>query len=127
MNWVKVAAVGPLLFASHALAAQDALDRTNPTQQVERERPLAEVETMVRIEVQPVLDTPATRTAGGGFAVGAIVIDGLEALGRSDFAAVIEPFAGRALERDDLRKLTDAIANHARARGLVLATGTRSA
>ena len=122
LNWVKVAAVSPLLLASHALAAQDALDRTNPTQQVERERPLAEVETMVRIEVQPVLDTPATRGAGAGFAVGAIVIDGLEAMGRSDFAAVIEPFAGRVLDRNDLRKLTDLIANHARARGLVLAT-----
>ena len=45
----------------------------------------------------------------GGFAVGAIVIDGLEALGRSDFAAVIEPFAGRALERDDLEAFLRAL------------------
>ncbi|HSJ79121.1 MAG TPA: hypothetical protein VK913_10355, partial [Erythrobacter sp.] len=115
-------AIGPLLLASHGLAAQDALDRTNPVQQVERERPLAEVDRSIRIAVQPVLDQPVTVTNAGSVAVGSVVIDGLETLTRSDFAATIEPFAGRNLDRSELRALTDAIAETARKRGLILAT-----
>jgi hemolysin activation/secretion protein len=111
-----------VLVASQGLAAQDALDRTNPAQQIERERPLVEVEEAIRIEIQPVLETPASTGDGAGIAVSAIIIDGLVALGRGDFAGVIEPFAGRLLDRGELRRLTDGIANHARARGYILAT-----
>ena len=111
-----------VLLAGQGLAAQDALDRTNPAQQVERERPMVEVEEAIRIEIQPVLEMPASTGEGAGIAVGAIVIDGLEALDRSDFAAVIEPYAGRTLDRAELRRLTDAIANLARQRGYILAT-----
>jgi len=111
-----------LLLAGQGLAAQEALDRTNPAQQVERERPMVAVEEAVRIEIQPVLEMPASTGEGAGLDVGAIVIDGLLALDRSDFAAVIEPFAGRPLDRGELRRLTDAVANHARARGYILAT-----
>ena len=50
------------------------------------------------------------------------MIDGLEALSRADFAAVIEPYAGRSLDRAALRSLADAIASKARERGLILAT-----
>ena len=122
MRWVKGVAFGPLLLAGHGLAAQDALDRTNPAQQFERERPMEMVDETVRIEFQPVLAMPTRSGEGSGYAVGAIVIDGLVALGRADFADVIEPYAGRSLERAELRQLTDAIASHARARGYLLAT-----
>lgn len=122
MAWVNWIGFVPFLFAGSALAAQDALDRTNPDQQVERERPLAPVDDAVRIEIQPVigLATPAPST--GTINVGSIVIDGLEVLARSDFASVIEPYAGRDLTQDDLRRLTDAIADHARRKGFILAT-----
>ena len=122
MGWVKVAAICPMLLAAHGLAAQDALDRSNPSQQVVRERPLAEIEQTVRIEVQPVLEMPASAGEGGGVAVGAIVIEGLEALDRADFAGVIEPFAGRVLDPTELSKLADAAAHLARERGYILAT-----
>lgn len=122
MRLIKGLVLGQVLLAGQGLAAQDALDRTNPAQQVERERPMVAVEEAVRIEIQPVLEMPATTGEGAGIEVGAIVIDGLIALDRSDFAAVIEPFAGRALDRSELRRLTDAVANHARARGYILAT-----
>ncbi len=123
MRWVNIAVIGPLLAASHALAAQDALDRTNPEQQVERDSQFEPEDSRVRIEVQPVLATPAlASTSGPTLDVGAIVIDGLTALGRSDFASVIEPYAGRSLSRAELEQLTDAIANHARERGYILAT-----
>ena len=122
MRLVKGLILGQVLLAGQGLAAQDALDRTNPAQQVERERPMVAVEEAVRIEIQPVLEMPASTDDGAGIEVGAIVIDGLVALDRSDFAAVIEPFAGRPLDRAELRRLTDAVANHARARGYILAT-----
>ena len=122
MRLVKGLILGQVLLAGQGLAAQDALDRTNPAQQVERERPMVAVEEAVRIEIRPVLEMPASTDDGAGIEVGAIVIDGLVALDRSDFAAVIEPFAGRPLDRAELRRLTDAVANHARARGYILAT-----
>lgn len=122
MRLVKGLLLGQVLLAGQGLAAQDALDRTNPARQVERERPMVQVEEAVRIEIQPVLEMPATTGEGAGLDVGAIVIDGLVALDRGDFAAVIEPFAGRPLDRAELRRLTDAVANHARARGYILAT-----
>lgn len=122
MRLVKGLILGQVLLAGQGLAAQDALDRTNPAQQVERERPMVAVEEAVRIEIQSVLEMPASTDDGAGIEVGAIVIDGLVALDRSDFAAVIEPFAGRPLDRAELRRLTDTVANHARARGYILAT-----
>jgi hemolysin activation/secretion protein len=111
-----------MLLAGHGLAAQDALDRTDPSRQVERERPLAQVDQAVRIEMQPVLEMPGGSTGDVALEVGAIMIDGLEALDRGDFAGVIEPYAGRALDRNELRQLTDAIARQARDRGYILAT-----
>lgn len=122
MRWVKGLISCQVLLAGHGLAAQDVLDRTNPAQKVERERPMVAVEEAIRIEIQPVLDMPVSTGESAGIAVGAIVIDGLAALDRSDFAAVIEPFAGRTLDRAELSSLTDAIASHARARGYILAT-----
>lgn len=104
------------------LAAQDALDRTNPASQVTRDdRPLPPPE-QVRIEFLPVLDTPMQAAGGAPLDVGAIVIDGLTVLDRADFAATIEAYAGRPLERAELVKLTDAIAARLRAEGFILAT-----
>lgn len=124
MRWVKFIGLGSLLLAGHGLAAQDALDRTSPDQQGEREVPLVEMELAVRIEFQPVLIQALSPQGAGAEAldVGSIVIDGLEALNRSDFAAVIEPFAGRSLDRTELRQLTDSVAALVRTRGYILAT-----
>ena len=61
---------GALLLASHGLAAQNALDRTNPLQQITRDRPMDSVEQPVRIEMQPVIELPEPARAGGSFAVG---------------------------------------------------------
>lgn len=111
-----------MLLAANPLAAQDALDRTNPAGQVSRDDLTALPETPVRIEFQPVLDTPLTQGAADVLDVGAILIDGLVAMDRADFAAAIEPFAGRPLDRAELLRLTDAIAARARAEGYLLAT-----
>ncbi len=112
-----------MLLAAGPLAAQDVLDRTNPQGQVNRDESALPDPEQVRIEVQPVLDTPLV---GGDAArvldVGAIVIDGLEVMDRGDFAATIEPFAGRPLDRAELLRLADAVAARAQAQGYVLAT-----
>ncbi|WP_017665928.1 ShlB/FhaC/HecB family hemolysin secretion/activation protein [Porphyrobacter sp. AAP82] len=76
----------------------------------------------VRIEVLPVLDTALGRSGGPVLDVGAIVVDGLVAMRQADFSPVVEPFAGRPLDRAELGRLTDAIAARARAQGYVLAT-----
>ncbi len=111
-----------MLLAGDGLAAQDALDRTNPAQQLARDEAIAPPQTPIRIEVQPVLDTPSVGDSAAVLDVGAIVVDGLVALDRSDFAATIEPFAGRPLDRAELGRLTDAVAQLARKRGYLLAT-----
>jgi hemolysin activation/secretion protein len=118
---VKPFTVGILLLAADSLAAQDALDRTNPGGQVTRDEQLPAAAPMVRIEVQPVLGTPQSDD-GATLDVGAIVIDGLTVLDRATFADVVEPFAGRPLTRGELTRLTDAIAARARAEGYLLAT-----
>lgn len=122
MGWVKLIGMGPFLLAGHGLAAQDAFDRTSPVQQVERDRPLEQDDQPIRIAVQPVLDMPDTPNEAAALEVGSVVIDGLEALTRSDFVSVIEPFAGRSLSQAELRQLTNAVAELARQRGYILAT-----
>lgn len=113
-----------MLSAAGPLTAQDALDRTNPAQQLSREDPATLASDAIRIEVQPVLDAPliGQRTESGELDVGAIVIDGLLALDRAAFAATIEPFAGRPLSRDELARLTNAVAARSRSEGYILAT-----
>lgn len=111
------------MLAGQGLAAQDALDRTSPDQQVDRDQPVPPPDETARIEYQPVLEMPlAPQTGGAVLDVGSIVIDGLETLSRRDFAPVIEPFFGRSLDQTELRRLTDAVADLARKRGLILAT-----
>lgn len=122
MNGVKVTLSLIVGIAGHGLAAQDAFDRTNPAQPVERDRPQEPVDQKLRIDSQPVLDAAPGAGIADGIEVGAIMIDGLSALTPADFAPVIEPFAGRMLDRAELRKLVDDIAEHARKRGYILAT-----
>lgn len=111
------------MLAASPLAAQDALDRTNPQTQATRDEQALPATDQVRIEVLPVLDTALEPPAGGPVLdVGAIVIDGLVAMRQADFSPVVEPFAGRPLDRTELARLTDAIAARARQEGYVLAT-----
>ncbi len=111
-----------MLLVASPLTAQDALARTNPAGQVSRDDLTALPETPIRIEFQPVLDAPLVEDSAQVLDVGAILIDGLLAMDRADFAATIEPFAGRPLGRAELAQLTNAIAARARAEGYLLAT-----
>lgn len=111
-----------VLLAASPLAAQDALDRTNPQGLANRDELRLPPPDRIRIEVQSVLDmAPTGSRENGAIDVGAIIIDGLVAMDSAAFARVIEPFAGRALDRTELVRLTDAIAARAREEGYVLA------
>lgn len=110
------------LLAAGPLAAQDALDRTNPAAQAARDEQALPAPDTARIEFQPVLEMPRSGGSDATLDVGAIVIDGLEVLDRALFAATIEAYAGRPLARADLAALTDALAARAQDEGYVLAT-----
>lgn len=119
---VKLWACAITALAAGPLAGQDVLDRTNPQTQANRDEQALPADDQVRIEVLPVLDAPLAAAGGPVLDVGAIVVDGLVAMRQADFASVVEPFAGRPLDRAELGRLTDAIAARARAEGYVLAT-----
>ncbi|MBA4081173.1 MAG: hypothetical protein C0496_07905, partial [Erythrobacter sp.] len=122
MRWVNLWGCAITALAAGPLAAQDVFDRTNPQTQANRDEQALPADDQVRIEVLPVLDTPLTKAGGPVLDVGAIVVDGLVAMRQADFASVVEPFAGRPLDRAELGRLTDAIAARAREEGYVLAT-----
>lgn len=122
MRWVNLWGCAVTALAAGPLAAQDVFDRTNPQTQANRDEQALPADDQVRIEVLPVLDTPLTKAGGPVLDVGAIVVDGLVAMRQADFASVVEPFAGRPLDRAELVRLTDAIAARAREEGYVLAT-----
>lgn len=120
-DWVKISALVFALGAGDAALAQDALDQTDPSQEVERGERLPPIERPVRIIFEPVLQMPGTAADQQQLDVGAILIDGLLALSRAEFADVLEDFIGRTLSPDELAELTQRIAGRARERGYVFA------
>lgn len=112
----------PVVVASPA-AAQDALDRINPVSNSANERKEAaptRPDPPAPVEVD--IETPlAGAPAGQAVAVGAIVLEGLEALSPADFADVLAERVGKTLNPDDLRALATAIGRRAQERGYKLA------
>ncbi|MEO1729803.1 MAG: ShlB/FhaC/HecB family hemolysin secretion/activation protein [Pseudomonadota bacterium] len=121
MDWVKFSALLLVCAIGSAASAQDALDQTDPSQEAERRETYAPVQQAVRIEFQPVLETAEPPSDQSAIVVGAILIDGLVALERSDFADILEEFMGRTLESEELAQLTQRIAARARENGYVFA------
>lgn len=71
------------------------------------------------------VDQSAPQTAGANrFEVGAIVLDNVIAMRRSDFADIVADYAGRSLAQDELAALSNRIAERARKRGYIFATAT---
>lgn len=124
LRWLKIAAL--LLFAAGSvpLAAQDALDQTDPSQEAQRRFEPVRDELPVRIELQPVLETGENAIEQAAVDVGAIVIDGLIELARSDFAPILNDYMGRTLNREELGDLTDRLATLARERGYLFANAS---
>ncbi len=120
-HWVKTVLPALVLCLGAAASAQDALDQTDPSQEEERGEAYAPVERAIQIEFEPVLETPTVSADQRALDVGAIVIDGLVALDRSDFAAIVDRYMGRTLQPQELADLTEEIAGQARERGFVFA------
>jgi hemolysin activation/secretion protein len=118
---VKIYALLLALGGSNTAIAQDALDQTDPSQEAERRESMVPFEKPRTIEFQPVLDMPTASTGQSAVDAGAILVDGLIALQKSDFADILERFMARTLSPDELEQLTQAIASRARERGYVFA------
>ncbi len=109
---------------SSAASAQDALDITAPAQEEERSESLAPVEQAVRIEFQPVLEMPIRPRGETALNVSAIVVDGLTAMKRADFGALMAEYAGRSLSPQQLGELTGRFADRAREEGYLFASAS---
>jgi hemolysin activation/secretion protein len=118
---VKGLLIGLAICAGTAASAQDALDVTAPRLEETRTQTRAPAEQDLYIEFQPVLQMPAVSAGQSPVAVSAIVLDGLLALKRSEFADIIADSAGRTLSPEQLGELTAQIANRARERGYLFA------
>lgn len=79
---------------------------------------LASVQTAAAAEAVP------DETRSQGAFVSAIAIDGTESLSQATFASIVESNIGRNLVEEDLRQLTQQIAEMARDRGYIFASAT---
>jgi hemolysin activation/secretion protein len=120
-QWVKAVLPALAVTTGAAANAQDALDQTDPSQEEERREAFEPVEQSVQIEFEPVLQTATVSPEQNALDVGAVVIDGLVALDRRDFAAIVDRYMGRTLQPQELVDLTEEIAGLARDRGFVFA------
>lgn len=118
---LKALLLGACASAPSVAGAQDALDVTAPLQEEDRGNTLAPIESVERIEFEPVLEMPAIVSSQEAIAVSAIKIDGLIALDRSQFAEIIGEYAGSSLTPDNMAELTSRIAQYARDRGYLFA------
>ncbi len=117
-------AKGIMVFAlsgAYPAAAQDALDRTDPSQVEASEdaQPIGDDETRVDT-VQ--IDVDRTVFDHTRYDVGAIVVEGLIALSPHDFSDIVQDYSARTVGAGELSALSDRIATRARERGLIFAS-----
>lgn len=117
-------AIGISVFAlawSYPAAAQDALDRTDPTQADVREdaQPIGHDETRIETVQIKVDRTVFDDTR---YDVGAIVVEGLVALSPQDFSDIVQDYSARTVSAGELSALSDRIAARARERGFIFAS-----
>ncbi len=110
--------------ASSTVSAQNALDVTAPSQEEERRDALAPENESARIDFQPVLEMPTTPRGNTALSVSAVIVDGLVALKPSDFAELMEEYAGRTLSPQELGELSGRFADAARERGFLFANAS---
>jgi hemolysin activation/secretion protein len=120
-NGIKIIGVAFASLMGAPLSAQDALDQTDPSQEVERQESYVPTPASVRIDFEPVLQMPEVPKNQSAIDVGAILIDGLVAMKREEFADILEEYMGRTLLPEELGQLTQRIATRARDRGFVFA------
>ncbi len=113
------------LAGSYPAAAQDALDRTDPTQVEASEdaQPIGNEETRID-KVQ--IDVDRTVFDDTRYDIGAIVVEGLIALSPQDFSDIVQDYSARTVGAGELSALSDLIASRARERGFIFANAVIS-
>ena len=66
-------------------------------------------------------DEDSAPTEAEAHLIGAVAVDGAESLLPADFAPIVEPYIGRALDREELTRLATEVADLARSRGFPVA------
>ena len=112
----------PLYVLAGALPvhAQDALDRTDPTQAEAREEPTAPIDGETSVDTIRI-ETDRTDLDDTRYDVGAIVVEGLVALAPQDFSDIVQDYSARSVSAGELSALSDRIAGRARERGFIFA------
>lgn len=118
---LKIGSAALVLLASAPLYAQDALDRTDPTQEEQEGEPPGFEETAVELDFAPIT-VDNTIFDDTRYDVGAIVFDNLVALKPGDFADIVQDFSARSLSAGELTALSDQIAARARDKGYIFAS-----
>lgn len=109
------------LLASAPLHAQDALDRTDPTQEEREEEASGYEDSEVQLDFVPI-EIDNTIFDDTTYDVGAIVLDNLVAMSPGDFADIIEDYSTRTLSSGELSALSNRIAARARENGFIFAS-----
>lgn len=99
--------------------AQTELDRADPLA-VEESRPAPDPVEQAAPPVPLTVDADTAGSVGPAIQVGAVRLEGLEALSQADFIANIAPYLGRSLDRDQQRALIGDIVRAARDAGYPL-------
>jgi hemolysin activation/secretion protein len=117
---LKIGSVGLALLASPPLHAQDALDRTDPTQTERDVETPGFDEAPVQLDFAPIA-IDRTIFDETSYDVGAIVLDNLVALTPRDFADIVRDYSARTLSPGELNALGERIAARARENGYIFA------
>lgn len=103
--------------------AQNALDRTDPTQVERREDVVPTGEDEVRVETYRI-EIDATVFDDLRYDVGAIVLDGLAALSPGDVTDIVQNYSARTLSAGELNAFGQRLAERARERGYIFASAS---
>ena len=116
--------VALLAFAGSPLCAQNPVDQASP-EAITRDLPKSPEPSAKKPRPTIEVGAPAVPLADAGKAgalIGAIRVHGAQTIAVSAYSAAIEPFIGQRLNNEDLSRLSKAVADVARQRGLVFAT-----
>ena len=123
---LKIGSAGLALLASvplHAQDAQDALDRTDPTQEERAAETPGSEEAPVQLDFVPIAIDP-TIFDETSYDVGAVVLENLDALKPGDFADIVQEYSARTLSPGELTALSERIAARARDEGYIFASAS---
>lgn len=123
LNRAAIAATALLApLCAHAFEAQPPVDRSDPSVVIEEIEDADAVRRHPPEQTEIASEPAESESPADGLIAGAIRIDGATAVPQSAFAPAIEPYLGRPLSAEELRRLVRDVADVARNAGYGLAT-----